>query len=126
MIKVTSRGSFSKSQAFLQRMKQREQFKVLHKYGPMGVTALANATPKDQSETAQSWYYEIVDRPGYFAIHWLNSNVEDPGRIPVAVLIQYGHATRNGGFVEGTDYINPALRPIFDQMAQDMWKEVTR
>lgn len=126
MIKVTSRGSFSKSQAFLQRMKQREQFKVLYKYGAIGVAALRDATPKDSGLTANGWYYEIVDRPGYFAIHWLNSHIEQPGNIPVAVLIQYGHATRNGGIVEGIDYINPALRPIFDQMADDMWKEVTK
>lgn len=126
MIRVTSRGSFSKSQTFLRRMQRREQFKVLHKYGPMGVQALANATPKDKAETASSWYYEIVNRPGYFAIHWLNSNIVEPGMIPVAVLIQYGHATRNGGFVQGTDYINPALRLIFEQMANDMWREVTK
>jgi hypothetical protein len=107
-------------------MTRREQFKVLHKYGPIGVAALANHTPKDEAQTANSWYYEIVDKPGYFAIHWLNSNLEDPGRIPVAILIQYGHATGTGGLVQGVDYINPALRPIFDQMAADMWKEVTR
>lgn len=126
MIKVTNRGSFSKSLAFLRRMEQREEFKVLHKYGPIGVAALSAATPKDQGETANSWYYEIVDKPGYFSIHWLNSHIVEPGTIPVAVLIQYGHATGNGGLVEGIDYINPALRPIFDQIAADMWKEVTK
>jgi hypothetical protein len=92
----------------------------------MGVAALQAATPKDSADTANGWYYEIVSKPGYFAIHWLNSNIVNPGQIPVAVLIQYGHATRNGGYVEGVDYINPALRPIFDQMAADMWKEVTQ
>ncbi len=92
----------------------------------MGVAALSNATPKESAETANSWYYEIQQRPGYFAIHWLNSNVEDPGRIPVAILIQYGHGTRHGGYVQGIDYINPAMRPIFDQMAADVWKEVTK
>lgn len=126
MIKVTNRGSFAKSLAFLNRMQRREQFKTLAKYGPIGVAALREATPKETSETANSWYYEIVDRPGYFAIHWLNSHIEDPGRIPIAVLIQYGHATGNGGYVEGQDYINPAMRPIFDQIATDMWKEVTK
>jgi hypothetical protein len=126
VIRVTNSGSFSKSLAFLDRMKKRTQFAVLHKYGPIGVAALAQATPVDEAQTANSWYYEIVDKPGYFAIHWLNSNVEDPGRIPVAILIQYGHATRTGGIVQGVDYINPALRPIFDQMAADMWREVTR
>lgn len=125
-IKITTRGSFSKSQVFLQRMKQREQFKVLQKYGPIGVAALSAATPKDDADTANAWYYEIVEKPGYFSIHWLNSNIVNPGQIPLAVLIQYGHATRNGGYVQGVDYINPALRPIFDQMANDMWKEVTK
>ena len=126
MIKVTTRGSFAKSQAFLQRMKSREQFKILERYGTMGVVALANATPRESSRTANSWYYEIVNRPGYFAIHWYNSNVEEPGRIPIAAIIQYGHATRSGGWIEGRDYINPAMQPIFDQMAADMWREVTR
>jgi hypothetical protein len=126
VIKVTTRGSFANAQAFLQRMKNRTQFSVLEKYGPIGVVALANATPKDSAETANSWYYEIVDRPGYFSIHWLNSHVVNPGNIPVAVLIQYGHATGNGGYVQGMDYINPALRPIFDQIVADMWREVTK
>lgn len=126
MIKVTNSGSFANSQAFLLRMKNREQFKALAKYGPIGVAALQQATPKESADTANSWYYEIVDRPGYFSIHWLNSNVVEPGTIPVAVLIQYGHATRNGGFVQGKDYINPAMQPIFDQIAADMWKEVTK
>lgn len=126
MIKVTARGSFEKSQAFLQRMHRREQFRSLEKYGPMGVAALKNSTPKDSSLTADSWYYEIVNRPGYFAIHWLNSNVEDPGRIPIAAILQYGHATRTGGYVQGIDYINPAMRPIFEAMVSDMWKEVTK
>jgi hypothetical protein len=126
MIALSSRGSFANSLAFLQRTRTREQFKVLHKYGPIGVAALRGATPVDSSETADSWYYEIVDRPGYFAIHWYNSHVEDPGRISIAAILQYGHATRTGGWVEGRDYINPAMRPIFDQMVNDMWKEVTR
>lgn len=126
MFKVEVRGSFAKTNDFLNRMKNRDQFKVLHKYGPIGVAALSGATPVDQGETANSWYYEIVDKPGYFGIHWLNSHVVEPGTIPVAVLIQYGHATGNGGYVQAYDYINPALRPIFDQMAADMWKEVTR
>lgn len=126
MIKVKTSGSFAKTQAFLERMKKRDQFKVLEKYGTIGVNALQNATPKESAKTSISWYYEIVDKPGYFAIHWFNSNVEEPGRIPVAVLLQYGHGTRHGGYVQGRDYINPAMRPIFDQIANDMWKEVTK
>jgi hypothetical protein len=126
VIKVTSRGSFDKSLVFLQRMKNREQFKALEKYGPIGVAALKGATPKESAQTASSWYYEIVDKPGYFSIHWLNSHLVGAGQIPVAVLIQYGHATGNGGYVQGLDYINPAMQPIFDQIAADMWKEVTK
>lgn len=126
MIKLTSSGSFDKSQAFLQRMKNREQFKVLNKYGSIGVGALKTATPVESSKTASGWYYEIVSKPGYFAIHWYNSNVEEPGRVPIAAIIQYGHATRQGGYVQGRDYINPALRPIFDQIVADMWREVTK
>jgi hypothetical protein len=125
-VKVTTSGSFAKSQDFLRRMQRRQQFQALQKYGALGVTALQGATPVESALTANSWYYEIVSKPGYFAIHWLNSHVEEPGTIPVAVLIQYGHATGNGGHVQGVDYINPALKPIFDQIAADMWKEVTR
>ena len=96
------------------------------KYGATGISALSRATPKESSETAISWYYEIIDKPGYFAIHWYNSNVVHPGNIPIAVLIQYGHGTRRGGYVQGRDYINPAMRPIFDQILADMWREVTK
>jgi hypothetical protein len=126
VIRVTVRGSFSNTQAFFTRMLTRQQFAVLHKYGAMGVAALSEATPVDKGLTADSWYYEIVEKPGYFAVHWLNSHVEDPGRIPIAAILQYGHGTRTGGYVEGVDYINPAMRPIFDLMVADMWKEVTK
>lgn len=126
MIKAQVSGSFKNTFDFLNRMKRREQFKVLQKYGALGVTALANATPTDRAETAHAWYYQIVDKPGYFGIHWLNSHHDDDGKVPVAILIQYGHATGTGGLVEAQDFINPALKPIFDQMLKDMWKEVTR
>lgn len=124
MIRVTNRGSFKNVEGFLGRMQRREQFLGLEKYGPVGVTALSGATPVDSSETANSWYYEIFQRPGYFSIRWGNSNMEDG--VSIAAIIQYGHGTKNGGYVQGVDYINPALRPIFDQIATDMWKEVTK
>jgi hypothetical protein len=124
LIKVTNRGSFKNLEDFGARVKQRTYLRQLAKYGPIGVAALKGATPVESGQTAEGWYYEIVDRPGYYAIHWYNSHVENG--VPIAVLIQYGHATRNGGLVEGRDYINPAIRPIFDQMAIDMWKEVTK
>lgn len=125
MIKVTNRGSFRNLEAFGQRVKARTYLgPILSKYGPIGVAALSGATPVNSGLAAQSWYYEIVDKPGYFAIHWLNSDVEHG--FHVAVMLQYGHATRRGRFIEGRDYINPAIRPIFDQMVTDMWKEVTK
>ena len=111
MIRVTVSGSTRQTEDFFKRMTARAYLRGLEKYGPMGVAALAAATPVDSAKTAESWYYEIVDRPGYFAIHWLNSNIEDPGQIPIATIIQYGHATGNGGYVHGRDYINPAMRP---------------
>lgn len=125
-VKVVLNGSFKNTEDFFTRMRARTQFKVLQKYGAMGVNALRAATPQDKALTAEAWTYEIVDKPGYFAIHWLNTHLDDGGRVPVAVLLQYGHATGTGGHVQAQDFINPALRPIFDQMAADMWREVTR
>lgn len=124
MIKLTTRGSFRKTEQFLSRMKSRQEFSQLAKYGPIGVTALADATPVDSSDTASSWYWFIINKPGYFSLQWANSNMKKG--ISIAAIIQYGHGTKNGGYVQGIDYINPALRPIFEQIANDMWKEVTR
>lgn len=124
MIKVTVRGSFKHVEAFGKRMLNREQFRSLEKFGPQGVAALAAATPKDSNIAASSWTYETVNRPGYYAIHWYNTDTENG--FNVAVMLQYGHGTRNGGYVQGRDYINPAMRPIFDQMANEMWKVVTK
>lgn len=127
MITVSVSGSFDKTTAFLKKIVRRDYLIGLGaKYGPVGVDALRKATPIEHGDTADSWYFEVVDKPGYYAIHWLNSHVVQPGTIPVAVLIQYGHATGRGAYVEGRDYINPAMQPIFDQIAADMWKEVTR
>lgn len=122
MINITQRGSFRNIEAYLRRMQNQRAFSVLEKYGALGVAALQSATPVDSSETANSWYYEIVQRKGYYSVRWNNRHVED-GR-PIAVLLQYGHATGTGGYVEGRDYINPAIRPIFDQMIRDFTKEV--
>lgn len=126
MIKVSVSGSFKHTDDFLRRMKRQEYFRVLEKFGAQGLSALRAATPVESSHTAEGWYYEIIQRPGYFSIQWLNRHTEEPGHIPVAVLIQYGHATRGGTFIQGLDYINPAMRPIFEQIANDMWKEVTK
>lgn len=125
-LKVTVSGNFNNTMRFLQRIQQRTYVLNVEKYGAQGVAALKAATPVDDGDTRDGWYYEIVNKPGYYALHWCNSNLVNPGNIPVAVLLQYGHATRNGGYVEGVDFINPALRPIFDQIAADMWREVTK
>jgi hypothetical protein len=125
-IVVTTRGSFANTEAFLKRMTSRSYLTQLEKFGQAGVNALALMTPKKSGATAEGWYYEIVDRPGYFAIHWLNRHTEEPGTIPIAAIIQYGHGTRFGGYVQGIDYINPAMRPIFEEIAANMWREVTR
>lgn len=97
---------------------------LLDKYGRKGVDALVSATPVDSGKTAGSWDYEIVNRKGSATIRFTNSNIVNG--CPIAIILQYGHGTRNGGWVEGRDYINPALRPIFDELAEKAWKEVTK
>lgn len=122
-ISVTSKGNWDKTTSFLRR-KQANQLAILDKYGPMGVAALSAATPIEDGETAQAWTYEIVNRRGYYAIHWSNTHSEDG--VNIAAIIQYGHGTKNGGYVAGRDYIMPAIRPIFDQMVTEMWREVVK
>lgn len=128
MIKVHESRSGKKTEDFLKRIDRKRRSRivdsVLERYGIMGVDALSNATPIDTSETAKSWNYRITVKPFETSIEWYNTNVVD-GR-PIAVLIQYGHATGTGGYVEGRDYINPAIQPIFDQILDDVWKQVTR
>lgn len=126
MISFSVSGTHRQTMDFLTRMKSGRHLEIAAKYGAQGVAALQAGTPVEDGETQAGWYYEVDRRPGYLGVHWYNSNMEDPGRIPVAVLIQYGHATGNGGYVEGRDYINPAMRPLFDQIAAEMWKEVTK
>lgn len=125
MIKVKQSGDFSRTEAFLKRMRHPFYFGMLHKYGKQGVEALRAATPRDTGKTAESWGYEIRTSGDRIKIIWKNSNLAERG-MPVAVLIQYGHATKNGGYVQGIDYINPALQPIFQEMADSIWKEVTK
>lgn len=124
IISVTQKGNFKKTDRFLSRLIGLRYEHKLKVYGEKGVDALKAATPKDSGETAGAWSYEIVHEPGRTAIYWRNSNVVNGTNI--AVILQYGHATRNGGFVEGIDYINPAIRPIFRQMADEVWKEVVQ
>lgn len=124
MISFSMKGSFNKTFAFLKR-NRKLNLNDLHKFGQMGVDALREATPKDSGLTADSWYYEVVDDDGRISIRWLNRNVVD-NWCNIAVILQYGHATGTGGYVEGIDYINPALRPVFDKIAKHAWEEVTR
>lgn len=108
---------------FLRKLVKKDWSQVLKKYAEDGVKALAEATPRDSGKTADSWGYEIEENDRGLTIYWTNSNVNK--HVNIAIIIQYGHATGSGGWVEGRDYINPALRPIFDQMADALWKEVS-
>lgn len=125
MIRIKQKGDFKKTHKFLQACTGRHYEHILNKYGRIGVKALSEATPVDTGKTASSWYYEIQSNPksGNYAIIWGNSNIVN-GWANIAVLLQYGHATRNGGYVEGRDYINPALQPIFDEIAEKVWEEI--
>lgn len=122
MISVETAGSFDKTLKFLEFMKSGRIFDVLNHYGPVGVDALSRATPRDTGLAASSWKYEVVHKPGMHAIYW--SNTDNEGGLNIAVIIQYGHGTGTGGYVEGIDYINPALRPIFDKILEDVWRQV--
>ncbi len=122
VVTVTQKGDFSKTMKFLKKSKEKKFLKKLNKFGEIGVQALADATPKRTGTTAASWGYEIVISNGSASIIWTNTN--NNHGVYIAVLIQYGHGTRNGGYVQGIDYINPAMRPIFDKIANDAWLEV--
>lgn len=124
MISFRQKGDFSKLTRFLERAKEAVHIGDLDKFGKEGVAALASATPVDSGETANSWYYEIENRKDSVTISFHNSNVQNGA--PIAVILQYGHGTRNGGWVQGRDYINPAIQPIFDKIANNAWKEVTK
>jgi hypothetical protein len=124
MITFRQKGDFSKFTRFLQRAKEVVHLSDLDKYGQAGVAALASATPVDSGETASSWYYEITHSQGSSKITFLNSHINDG--VPIAVILQYGHGTGTGGWVEGRDYINPAIQPLFDEIANNAWREVTK
>lgn len=124
MIEFRQKGDFRKITKFLERVKESFNIGILDKYGKEGVAALASATPKDSGKTAASWYYVIENKDGKATISFHNSNVVD--HVSIAVILQYGHATRNGAWVQGRDYINPAIQPIFDKIATAAWKEVTK
>ncbi len=124
MITFRQKGDFSRLTRFLEKAKEAAHLGDLDKYGRAGVAALASATPVDSGLTANSWYYKITNKDGVATLSFHNSNIQNG--VPIAIILQYGHATGTGGWVEGRDYINPAVQPIFDQIANDAWKEVTR
>lgn len=121
---LTSKGDFNKTEGWLNRLLKKDYTRILHEYGKRGVDALSTATPKDSGKTAESWGYEIHHSANETYIEWTNSNINKG--VSIAIILQYGHGTGTGGYVQGRDYINPALRPIFDKMADEVWKEVTR
>ena len=123
MVSFKHRGNFNHLEKFLNKVQNRNYLNTLDKYGQMGVEALAANTPVDTGKTAESWTYEIERTSTKTTISWLNTNVNNG--VNVAVILQYGHGTGTGGYVQGRDYINPAMRPVFDKIADEAWKEVT-
>lgn len=124
MINFRQTGDWSKTTNFMKRLKQRKYLNSLDKYGQRGVDALSSATPVDTGKTANSWSYEIRNNNKKVSIVFKNSNIVNG--VPIAIILQYGHGTRNGGWVEGRDYINPAIQPIFDEIVKEAWGEVTK
>lgn len=124
MISISHKGDFKKTQSFLEKIKDGDIFNKLDHYGQMGVEALAAATPIDSGKTASSWTYKIVKSKQTVSIQWSNTNVNKG--VPIAIILQYGHGTGTGGYVQGRDYINPALKPVFDEIEENVWKEMTR
>ena len=124
MVTFKHKGNFERTDRLLKGAKEKKYLKVLDKYGQEGVAALAAATPTDSGLTAESWDYKIQYGSGGYKIMWTNSNVNDG--VPIAIIIQYGHGTGTGGYVQGRDYINPAMRSVFDNIADKAWEEVKR
>jgi len=120
---LESKGSFKNAEAFLQKMARFDISSVLDTYAQAGVHALETATPRDSGLAAGSWDYEVSAGGGVYTISWVNNDVENG--FPVAIMLQYGHGTGTGGYVQGQDYINPAMKPIFDKIAEQVWKAVT-
>ena len=124
MISFRQKGDFSKTKRYFERVKAAARLSILDKYGREGVAALASATPTETGKTASSWFYEISHDKGSATITFSNSNINKG--VPIAIILQYGHGTGTGGWVEGRDYINPAIQPIFGKIANEAWKEVTK
>lgn len=123
MIEFSIDGGFENTINYLTKLSSGEIFKSLSKYGREGVQALSTATPRDSGLTASSWDFTVDGSGGKWTITWTNSNVNDG--VPIAIILQYGHGTGTGGYVQGQDYINPAIKPVFDRISREVWKEVT-
>lgn len=127
MISVSSKGDFKNFEDFAKRTRNENLYRSLEIFGKKGVEALSSATPKDTGKTANSWYYKVEIGKNKSSVNWYNRNtIYGPNGPSVAILIQYGHATKSGAWVTGRDYINPAMKKIFDGMAEALWKEVTK
>ena len=124
MISFRQKGDFSKLSRYFERVKEAAKIGVLDKYGREGVAVLSSATPVESGVTASSWNYEIQRQNGSVSIVYTNSNINKS--VPIAIILQYGHGTGTGGWVQGRDYINPAIQPIFDRIAENAWREVTK
>jgi len=124
MITFRHTGNFSKTEDFLKRASKANYIRILERCGREGVSALASATPIGSSLTANSWSYDIKISKNSHILSWANSHIVDG--VQIAVILQYGHGTRNGGYVQGRDYINPAIRPVFDKIVSEIWREVVR
>ena len=124
MIVFKQKGDYSKATKYLKKLRDFQIRNILEKYGRAGVDALSSATPTDTGKTAGSWYYEIEKTKAGYSIVFGNSNVNKG--VPIAIILQYGHGTRNGGWVEGRDYINPAIQPIFDEITKNIFEEVDK
>lgn len=124
MISFSQKGDFSKTARYLNRIKNPSNLTIFDKYGQAGVAALSSATPVDTGKTAESWYYKIEKNSETTSIVFCNSNINEG--VPIAIILQYGHGTGTGGYVQGRDYINPAIQPVFDELANTAWREVTK
>ena len=124
MISFRQKGDFSKLNRYFERVKEAARVSILDKYGQAGVAALSSATPVDSGETANSWFYKIEHTSTSATITFCNSHINKG--VPIAIILQYGHGTGTGGWVEGRDYINPAIQPVFDKITSEAWEEVTK
>lgn len=123
MISFRHKGDYSKATRYFERLKEVARLGILNKYGRAGVDALSSATPVESGKTASSWGYEVEHSAGSAKIVFTNSNINKG--VPIAIILQYGHGTGTGGYVQGRDYINPAIQPVFDKIVEDVWREVT-